>query len=369
MKNPFISGGSSSGDPLALQAAVLQRLRVQEFQAAGAAAAVAPVTRPDQISLAACAHAMHRGTVVERVQATLAIQEFMHAPARLSRKFRAQLREFVTTGDMPSSATMAAYIDKFLITAGETDLGWREIFTVHDEAVAGAQLNRSGYRVLNMTSGMTFDERVPGESLKYRNMSAGEQFVLYKMFGGGVAIDRVFWDDQDYLMIEDILKAARDAYYSSQAAAMYALIVANAGSTVSTGADLTEKINKACSAVIRASFGKGVGAGGNPELVILHPIEEKARVQAAIQILTDVATQTSASKTKLVFRVKPVSTVNLAANAGIHVVLPGGQIKAGIRMDLTLFGNFNPANYTDDISGFGRYAGSVGNTGQIVKIT
>jgi hypothetical protein len=248
----------------------------------------------------------------------------------------------------------------------EMDDGWQQIYSVHGQAEAEAQANKSGFRVLNLESGITFDERKAGEDIKFRSITGSESWVLYKGFGGGVAIDRVFWDDADYLGIGDVLKAFRAAGYGKQADFFYGLLTALSSTyNFSTGSDLIAKMNGAAAAIIRALQGQDVGVSANSTFVVVHAVEKKAEVQAAIATMSDVAMQTATSKQKLVFSFKPVATVRVPASgsgSGIYVGLPGGRSKAGIRQDLTLFGQFNIGRYADDLAGHMRYNGVLEST-------
>lgn len=348
------------GAPLVEQAQLVASMRVQEFQQAGQTA----VAHPAQFELHRVLEAMSGRDPVRQVQAVMALQEWMHAPGRASVRSRGRLHEMMTAGDMNTTNNSARdYIDRFLVTPLEMDDGWRQIFTVHEEAVAAAQANRSGFRVLELESGVTFKERLPGEAIEFRKITGSESWVNYKNFGGGISIDRIFWDDADYISIADVLVAFRAAGYGQQADNLYGLLTAiGAGRNFSTGADLIAKMNGAAAAILRAQQGKNIGVSANSTFLVVHAVEQKANVMAALSTLSDVAMQAATSKTKLVFNFKPLATTRVPATgtgSGIYVGLPGGRSKAGIRQDLTLFGQFNISRYADDLAGFMRYNGVV----------
>jgi hypothetical protein len=346
------------GPSLVEQARLVARMRAHEFQQA---ASQAPA-RPAQFELWRVLAALGGREALRQVQAVYALQEFMHAPGQLSRRLRGRLHEMVTVGDMNTVNNSARdYIDKFLITDTEMDDGWRQLFTTHDQAVAEAQANKSGFRVLSLESGITFKERQPGEAIEFRKITGSENWVLYRNFGGGIAIDRIFWDDQDYLTMGDLLTAFRAAAYGEQSDNMYALLTSlSTDYNFNTGADLIAKMNGAAAAILRGLQGKDVGASAGSTFLVVHAPERKAEVVAALATMSDVAMQTATSKTKLVFHFKPLATVRVPASgsgSGIYVGLPGGKSKAGIRQDLTLYGQFNIARYADDLAGFLRYNG------------
>lgn len=356
------------GASLASQATAFARTaQIREFGNGGAQRPA-----PSQFPLLDVVDAIGRGNQASRIAATVALQEFMGAPAQLARRFRAQLRELVTVGDMPTGATMQAYIDRFLITPGEMDNGWMELFATHDVAASQAQLLKGSFKVLNVTSGIVFKKRLPGEPVDFRSITATEAEVSYDMFGGGVSIERVLWDDADYLPIGDILTMFREGYYFKQAGDMYGLLTAvSSGQNYSTGSDLTAKINGACAAIIRGLQGKGYAVNTNSTFYLVFAPEQRGNVDAVLAVKGEAALTQATSKTRLQYRCVPLSTVHVPATgtgSGIYVVLPKNQMKAGIRMDLTLFGQFSPASYCDDIAGFGRYAGVIADTGQVRRI-
>lgn len=317
-------------------------------------------------------HAINQGETHERIAATVALQEFMHAPSVMRRQFRAQLQELVTAGDFPEGATIRAYIDKFLITDAEMDTGYEEIFAIHDEMTAQAQLRRDGFKLLDVTSGLTFKKRKPGEPIKFFGLSGDETFVKYDMYGGGISMDRTWWDDQDYMLIGDALTAFRETGYSDRADAFYGLITAiSASYNYSTGSDLAAKINGAVADILRAVKGKGLKANAQSTFVIMYAPEQAGNVDTALSISTDIAKVTATGKQSVQYRFKRVPTNRVPASgtgSGIYIILPKNKLKGGYRMDLTLFGQFNIAQYADDIAGYLRYAGAIGELNQIRRI-
>ena len=355
------------GLPLAQQALAYARaVRLAEFGAREVQ------SRPAVFPMMDVLHAINRGEAARRVAATVALQEFMSAPQQLQRRFRGRVAELVTAGDAPAGATMQAYIDRFLITPGEMDLGYEAIFATHDVATAEMQLLRSGFKVLNVTSGITFKKRVPGEPVQFRAVTAAEALVNYEMWGGGVSIDRVWWDDQDYLTIQDVITAFRQDAYYERAKALYGLLTGLSNAiNITTGANLIAKINNAVADILRKTQGRGYNASPMTQFVLMYSPELAGDVDAALNISSDVAVQTSAAKQRLQYRFMKVPTIHVpssGASAGVYVILPKNQLKCGYRMDLTLYGNFNVASYADDIAGFHRFGAIVADTDQVRRI-
>ena len=357
--------------PMAAMAMMAARsLSVNEFQQPD------NVRRSRTVNLPRILQAMHVGTPIERVQAAVALQEFMSAPSLLAREYGLEVREMITAGSFPVGANAAAYIDKFLITAGEMDLAYEEIFAIHDEETAVAQQRKDGFKVLDITFGRIFKRIKNGEEIEYADITGGDKLVPYEMDGGGLPIQQVWWDDQDYLSIAEVIQAFRDDAYSLRADAFYGAITglpASGGSSINLtgGADLVEKINLACAKIIRALQGKGQKISSNSQFIILCAPEKLGPVKAALNLTSDVAQQMAGGKQSVNYRCKPISSVRVPASgdgSGIYVILPKGKLKGGYRMDLTLFADFNINRYATSLAGFQRYGLIAGEAKQAVRI-
>lgn len=342
------------------------------------AAAALPVNEFEQpdgsrrsrvISLSKILQGMNTGTPAQRIQATAALQEYIAAPSTLAREYGHEVREMVTAGSMPVGANAAAYIDRFLITAGEMDLGYEEIYQMHDEETSMAQQRRDGFKVLNVTAGKIFKRILNGESIEYADITGAEAFVPYVMDGGGIPILQTWWDDQDYLQIADAIQMFRDDAYALRSDAFYGGITAlGAGINLAGGVDLVDKINLACAKIIRALQGKGQKIASTTEFVILCAPEKMGLVKAALTLQSDVAQQTAAGKSSVNFRCRPISSVRVPAADGIYVIKPKGQLKGGYRMDLTVFGDFDISRYSTNLAAFQRYGFTVAEPKQVVRI-
>ena len=219
---------------------------------------------------------------------------------------------------------------------------------------------------------MTFEKRVPGEPVKLRQVRGSEVEVPYDMYGGGLSIDLVYWDDQDYLSIADLFFMLREDYYFERAKAFYALITGLANTiNFNTGADLIAKMNGAAAKILRAVQGKGYGANANSEFIVLFAPEKAGEVDGALRTQSDLALQTAAGKQRLNFRFRRVMSVHVPAEGDRirHLYhLAEGEAERRLRMDLTLYGQFNATQYASDLAGFGRFAGIVGDTDQVKRI-
>ncbi len=360
---------STIGQPLANQAqlalARLGQARIAEFE-------TPPERRPKNPSafdMIATLRAMRGANPLAKAKAIVALQEFVRAPDVMRRRWPGQIREMVTKGDFPTNAFLSQYIERFLVIPGEIDMGYELIFDIHDVATAEGMLKGS-FKTLDVTAGFQFRKRRPGERVQLEEVTGAEVETPYDMYGAGIGIDRVWWDDLDYLSISDVITAFRAKYYDNKASNFYSLITAlGAGVNYNTGADLMAKLNGAAAKILRDVKDKGYAASAMSEFIVLYPPEKAGDVEAALAITSDVAIFTAAGKQKASYRFRKVQSVYVGSTDGPYVILPKRKLRGGNRMDLTLFGDFDIYSYSEALAGYGRYAGLVGDTAQVKRIT
>jgi hypothetical protein len=363
--------GGPQGQPLAVNAmaalAALGPARVAEF--------TQPLDRraanDGQFNLPRVLQAARSQNPVERVKAIVALCEFMRAPDVARRRGGpAQVREMVTKADFPTNSFLAQYISRFLVIPGEIDYGYEMIFDIHDVAQAEGMPLKGSFKTLDVSSGVTFRKLKYGERVQVEAIAGAEVETPYDLYGGAVGFNKVWFDDADYITIGDLLTIFRAQYYDKRASSFYSLITAlGAGINFNTGGDLMAKMNGAAAAILRSVKDKGYQAAANSEFIVLHPPEKAGDVQAALNIRSDVATMTATGKQAAVFRFVPVQSVYVASNDGPYVILPKRKLRGGYRMDLTLYGEFDIYSYAEAMSGWGRYAGLVGDSAQVKRIT
>jgi hypothetical protein len=69
----------------------------------------------------------------------------------------------------------------------------------------------------------------------------------------------------------------------------------------------------------------------------------------------------------LSFNIRIIYTLMLTSNSYYYVCFPKAKAKAGYRMDLTIFDQFDIESYADTMVGWMRYGGAVGDTDQIAR--
>lgn len=310
---------------------------------------------------------------ISRKKVIGALQHFMRLPDAKDSPIRKALQHFATKGDFP--AEILQILEKFHAIP-DYDLGYEEIFDIRD--FGGT--NESGFKILNVESGLVFAKVLVGDKAKVFKMSGTEIPVAFDLYGGGLSWHRTLIDDRQYWTLEDNAIAFRNKAYSSRAANFYALIEAVTGKDVSwqavTPASVTaanenynairdiNTINAACLAILTALKDSGIGANANSQFILLAPIALKSRVLRTLALLQQAVV---GSEKHLSFNVRPVFTLMLSSNSYYYVILPKAKMKGGYRMDLTIFDQFDILAYADTMAGWMRYGGAIGDTDQIRK--
>jgi hypothetical protein len=241
----------------------------------------------------------------------------------------------------------------------------------------------SGFKILNVESGLSFAKVLTGEKAKVYKFSGAVSEVTFDKYGGGLNWDRVLIDDQQYWTLEDNAIAFRNKAYSSRAEAFYALLEAAgaasgndqswAAVTPASVATSNENynairdvntINAACLAVLEDLKDDGVGANANSSFVIVAPVALKSRLERASRMLQQPVV---GSGQHLSFNIRIIYTLMLTSNSYYYVCFPKAKAKAGYRMDLTIFDQFDIESYADTMVGWMRYGGAIGDTDQIAR--
>jgi len=305
-----------------------------------------------------------------------ALQHFMKVPDAKDSPVRKAIQAFATKGDFP--AEILQILEKFHAIP-DYDLGYEQIFDIRD--FGGT--NASGFKILNVESGLTFGKVLTGEKAKVYKFSGTASEVTFDLYGGGLSWDRVLIDDKQYWTLEDNAIAFRNKAYSSRAEAFYALIEAAgaasgndqswASITPASVATTNENynairdintINAACLAILTDLKDDGVGANANSQFVIVAPVALKSRLERAAKMLQQPVV---GSGQHLSFNIRIIYTLMLASNSYYYVCFPKAKAKGGYRMDLTIYDQFDILSYADTMAGWMRYGGVIGDTDQIAR--
>lgn len=285
---------------------------------------------------------------------------------------RAAMQAFTVLGDFPASPKEV--IDKFH-EVPLYDNGFEQIFDVRD--YSGSR--RDGFTMVTTQSGLTFKKVLTGEKLKVFQMSGDKDYVYFDYYGGALNWHRSLFDNQDYWTIEDNAIEFRNEAFRIRAATFYALFETAAATKAAIawqiGADTlavgtrgyiasrdVATMNLAAETIMLACANKGYAISpDNISFIVLTPLQLRGRVKQALNFQMD---NYVGSPKHLDYNFQQITTTMLNVTDEYHVVLPKKRYKAGYRMDLTTFTDFDMLSYVDTVAGWMAYGGAVGDPDQ-----
>lgn len=288
---------------------------------------------------------------------------------------RAAMQAFATLNDFPSSPKEV--IDKFH-EIPLYDNGFEQIFDIRD--YSGSR--RDGFSMVTVQSGLTFRKVLTGEKLKVYQMSGDKEYVFFDYYGGALNWHRSLFDNQDYWTIEDNAIEFRNEAYRIRAATFYALLEAavNAKAAIAwqahpdgvatgnrgylAGRDVAT-MNLAAQTILLACANKGYGISPtSANFIVLTPLQLRGRIRQAINYQYD---NVSGSPKHLDYNFTQITTTMLTTTTQYIVALPKKKLKAGYRMDLTTFTDFDILAYVDTVAAWMAYGGAVGDSDQVER--
>ncbi len=284
---------------------------------------------------------------------------------------RAAIQHYTMTGDFPTEVN--EIIDRFHLTP-VADEQWRTLFDVRDYTNTKA----TGFRLMNVGTGLTFRKLKDTEEIEVKKISGAEVEVLFDRYGGALGWTRTWFDDARWWDLEDTLTEFRNQAFDSRASIYWALIEAiGSGQNVAwqnpvpaslanTDANYTavrdaETINKACETIILALEGLGMGVDVSTSLVLTAPLQLKQRILRAMGLAN---AGLSGNLQGVNYNVTVQFTTKFATTTQYYVCVPKLKNKAGIRMELSLFGAFHNLSYSEDLAGYMRHGGAIGAVAQ-----
>lgn len=299
------------------------------------------------------------------------VKEFVEAHDSVR---KAQVQAFTLPSDFPTYERAIEVLEKFHITP-EWDNGFEQIFDIRDFSGSKA----SGFDVLDVQSGLTFNQVLPGEKIKVYEMSGAKERCYFNYYGGALGWHRGLFEDQEFWVAEDNAIEFRNKAYFTRAQVFYSLLAAvgdhkSCCSVVPapsgcTGCDsdaqsIAASINYAIETILTNCSGKGYGLNpASTNFIVLNGIDMMGRVKQALAVRTQGFAE---SPRVLNYPVSQITSLMPGGTANsILVILPKKKIKGGYRMDLTLFDDFDILSYTDTIAGWMRYGGCIGDLDQI----
>lgn len=294
------------------------------------------------------------------------MREF-HSTGDKQKTIEALYKAFTTTGDFPITAIQA--IEKFHELTNY-DNGYEQIFDVKDFTNS----NQPGFKIVNVTSGMTFERIEIGDKIRLKQMSGTQAFVLFDFYGGGLNWHKSLFMNQEYWQIEDNAMEFVNKAYARRAQVHYALLeAAMASKTCITLTDpacgncteyayaLAAAINLAATRILTNVRNKGYGATVGNQIIILTPLAYWGAVKQALDIRLQ-----PTSQTKIVnYNFQPVVTMMLTNANRIGVFLPKLRIKSGYRMNLETFNSFDMLSFSEATAGWQSYGAGIGDLDQL----
>jgi len=311
----------------------------------------------------------------ERFEGTDAISKKFREKKKIQRASM-HLQAFGTLGDFP--AAPKDVIDKFH-EIPLYDNGFEQIFDIQD--YSGSR--RDGFSISTVQSGLTFRKVLTGEKLKVYQMSGDKAYVYFDYYGGALNWHRSLFDNQDYWTIEDNAIEFRNEAFRIRAATFYALLetAADAKAIIAwqnptpAGLAATDRyyaasrdintLNFAAQTIMLACTNKGYGISPDiAQFIILTPLQLRGRIRQALKYQMD---SYVGSEKVSDYNFRQITTTMLTSATQYIVILPKKKFKAGYRMDLTTYADFDILAYVDTVAGWMAYGGAVGDSDQLER--
>ena len=301
-----------------------------------------------------------------------AMQHFMLQPAK-NPELRGAMQHLAIKGDLP--AEILSIIEKYHAVP-DYDTGYEQIFDIRD--FTGTR--ESGFEILDVSSGLTFEEVKTGEKAKVYKFAGTKAQVTFARYAAALGWDRTMIDDGKYWLLEDNAIEFRAQAYSTKAQAHYDLIAAlpsaqnlawqapTPAALAATDARYTASkdantINAACLKILKDLKDLGMAVNANSPFVVLAPIDLRPRIKAALAY----ADLTLGGARVTDFNIQPLYTMMLASTTSYYVILPKKKLKGGNRQDLTLLFDDDILAYTTVEAGWMRFGAAIGEVKQIVR--
>lgn len=304
-----------------------------------------------------------------RAKALQAVNDFLgvgQAP-----EYRGALKHFTASGDWPTQTN--AVLEKYH-ELPVFDLGWQETFKMLDFTSQAV----NGWKIMDIGDDVAFVLKKPGESIEYGKMYGAEASVSFLTYGAGLQWNQEWFDDQDWVSVEDSLVTFRVKEAEKRASVHYGLIetagsltaqrttwqVTNVASTDANYTALRDMatLNKAAETIISDMSGNGMGVDVNTVFTVTVPIALRGRIARALGVQN---AGLSGDFPGVQFNFKPVVTSLLASSSYYYVSAPGHKCQSGNRKNLEVKSMFSQDTYSTRAAGWTRFGAAVGETKQI----
>lgn len=287
----------------------------------------------------------------------------------------AGIREFTSSANFPAS--VLEVVDRFHVDVAEIDTAYESCFSTIDLT----NVKTSSFTVRDSQSGLSFRRVRDGEKARVYSISGAEVTISMNLYGGALQWLKTWFDDGEWWTIEDNALEFRRKWFEQKADAFYDMIQSLTSSAVfNTPYDETAAvttvldhdrltINAAAANLIGTLRDSGFGVTAGTPLVMLVPLVNKTRVEAA---LNPAQTQ-FVSGVGMTYNITPFYTsyVDWDGQGGSggtlftgdtgrsvplgYLCVPGRKNKIGNRMNLTLLAETDILAFAETVAGFGRY--------------
>ena len=277
-------------------------------------------------------------------------------------------QKYTTPSDTPALSDVAASVSQvFHSNMPAMDLGWTNLFTIHDLRGSGSD----HFEILDTNAGVSFTQRAPGEEVKVRRNIFEELLtVKYLEFADAVGILDAWLDYQKWWNISNVVSEFVAKAWDRRAKFHYDLIRGlGAGINQAFSTDATQTFNNAAAAIVRGLEGKGIPTSG-PFKILTSP----ERVGYILKMLEaqrgSNAVAFGASVQPLAYTVDQViASVHIPSNeTGYYLILPGRKMQSGNWKDLSTETDRDIYKAAEDIVGRMRFNAAIGEALQVRRV-
>ncbi|GAH44558.1 unnamed protein product, partial [marine sediment metagenome] len=239
-----------------------------------------------------------------------------------------KVQEFTAASDFPAS--ILPVIQKY-DQLTYYDNAYEQIFDTRD--MSG--LRRNGFDLLDISNNVQFIATPLGSKAKLYQMAGEKEHVYFERYAGGLNWDRTLFDDEEYLTIESLTKAYRNAAYQARAAVFYAMIETLPAAQnirwqpptppllLNTGRGYTairdaNSLNLAAETIILNVLNRGYGVTpANTTFIVLVPLQLRGRIKRALSIGLDAYSE---SEKHIDYKFQMITTTMLATTNVYYVI-------------------------------------------------
>lgn len=287
------------------------------------------------------------------------IMAYISEPAKIGREAeKKKIEAFTASSDFPQMVT--SNFDSFLNT-DEYDMAWEAAFRE-----VTLEPGRLSWEILNVNSGLTFNEVPEGAHIKIDALSGERVTIHCKKYGGGIGWSIELLMGRQWSAMEDIARDFRESFWSDKANRHYALLgaAANASGTswASTTVATTDplyQLTRDISTLESAAYtltnrikDKGYGDVANTPIIGYFPVFLRSRI---LRALAYTGQDIGGAPVRVTYPITPrftynsylTSTSGASATTDALLVVPGKRLQRATAMEPTNFMKKDIQSLTD----------------------